>query len=66
MVGTRKVAEVRSFTTAEKVYVIKAFEDGIGHTCTCPAWRFQRKPITNRTCKHIEDYLSHLRYTMAG
>lgn len=23
-------------------------------SCTCPAWRFQKKPISERTCKHLD------------
>lgn len=28
--------------------------DLAARSCTCPAWRFQKKPITERTCKHLE------------
>ena len=24
--------------------------------CSCPAWKFQRKPALQRTCKHIEQF----------
>ena len=28
--------------------------DGVSvYSCSCPAWRFQQKPIEARTCKHL-------------
>jgi len=28
--------------------------------CTCPAWCFQKLPIHERTCKHIQTFMSRL------
>lgn len=36
-------------------YDIKRFRTG--WSCTCPAWKFQKKPVHQRTCKHIQAYL---------
>ena len=33
-------------------YTIKKV--GTHYSCNCPAWKFQRKPVSQRTCKHIQ------------
>jgi len=30
-----------------------AFKTG-SFSCSCPAWRFQRRPVSDRVCKHIK------------
>lgn len=34
------------------LYTIKRY--GHVYYCTCPAWKFQKRPNTARTCKHID------------
>lgn len=50
-------------TMKQRSGVIVEMEGSNGHkhlvdlaarSCTCPAWRFQKKPIQDRTCKHVE------------
>lgn len=36
----------------EKTYEIKRGVDGVVY-CTCPSWRFQKKPVAKRVCKHM-------------
>ena len=33
-------------------YTVKQGRDGVVY-CSCPAWRFQRVPARQRSCKHI-------------
>lgn len=35
----------------------KYLVDLAAQSCTCPAWRFQKKPISERTCKHLDEAL---------
>jgi len=44
-----------SETHPERQYEIRVGEGGHIY-CTCPAWRFQRKPPRDRTCKHLIRY----------
>jgi len=30
-------------------------------SCSCAAWRFQRRPVSERTCKHIQEVQAHVR-----
>ncbi len=30
---------------------------GSWYSCTCPAWQFQKGPLTRRTCKHLKGVL---------
>lgn len=39
---------------AVKQYAITTDGEGIV-SCSCPAWKFQTKPIAARCCKHIEE-----------
>lgn len=34
-------------------YTIRQGRDGVVH-CSCPAWRFQRVPAAQRSCKHVK------------
>ena len=43
---------VASLTDPQKSYRI----DVSMNTCTCPAWKYQRKPVPERSCKHLSPY----------
>lgn len=53
--ATTILAVVQSKTNPEKFYEIRK---GADHNvyCTCPAWKYQRKQVATRTCKHIKSY----------
>jgi len=58
--GTAKgdiLATYRSASNPDRRYYINRAKDGSVY-CSCPAWRFQHKPASQRTCKHCEDYKS--------
>lgn len=38
--------------SADEPYRLKRL--GAVYSCTCPAWRYQSKPINQRTCKHLK------------
>jgi len=42
--------------SSEKEYELRQATDG-SHYCTCPAWKYQRKPVKERSCKHIQQFL---------
>jgi len=50
---------VESESTPGENYEVKLFLEPYlsfkagSFTCSCPAWRFQRRPVSDRTCKHI-------------
>lgn len=37
-----------------RVYTIKRARNGASWYCSCPAWKFQHRTPTERTCKHID------------
>ena len=41
-------------------YTIKRAQNGQDWYCSCPAWRFQRKNPSDRTCKHIKALVANL------
>jgi hypothetical protein len=47
------LAKVPSMSKEGVGYDVRKGADGNIY-CTCPAWRFQRKPLMERTCKHIK------------
>lgn len=48
-----KVGTVEVMGSSKRPYVITRYSDGSWY-CGCPAWRFQKIPAEQRTCKHIE------------
>lgn len=34
--------------------------------CSCPAWKFQRRPAAQRTCKHLQKFQAVLRGELDG
>ena len=46
-------AEVKS-KNSERVYTISLI-NGVA-SCTCPAWKFQRRQINQRLCKHLLEF----------
>jgi len=50
-----QVGEVAS-RSSDRAYAIK--EDQHGNlSCGCMSWRFQKKPVEERVCKHTEEFL---------
>ena len=50
-----QVGEVAS-RSSDRTYAIK--EDLQGNlSCGCMSWRFQKKPVEERSCKHTEEFL---------
>lgn len=47
------VARVPSESNPEKEYEIRLGADG-NFYCSCPAWKYQKKGVKERTCKHIK------------
>lgn len=45
------VSEVPSQSNPSKRYTVKT--DGEIVACSCPAFRFQKAPLAQRSCKHI-------------
>lgn len=43
---------VPSMSRGDVSYVIRRGRGGTLY-CSCPAWRFQSKPVRARTCKHL-------------
>lgn len=43
---------VMSLSDPDKTYTI----DISKNTCSCPHWKYQRKPVHLRTCKHLDKY----------
>jgi hypothetical protein len=48
---------VKSESNPSKQYKITRGANGHIY-CDCPAWRFQKKPATQRTCKHLKALMS--------
>jgi len=52
--------EVPSESTPGKTYVVTMWLQEKGQmkagsfSCTCPSWRFQRRPVYDRVCKHVK------------
>lgn len=44
--------KMRSQTNVKKRYLLTKFNDGTWF-CTCPSFRFQKKAVEIRNCKHI-------------
>jgi hypothetical protein len=49
--------EYQSASNPGKQYHIIRGEDGVTY-CDCPAWRFNSFNSSDRTCKHLKDYLA--------
>ena len=49
---TTVLMHVPSMTNPDKSYEVRLGKDGNVY-CTCPAWKFQRKPVADRVCKHM-------------
>lgn len=49
------LAHVKSETREGVVHQIRMGADGNVY-CTCEAWKYQRKPVTERTCKHLQAF----------
>ena len=45
--------EVASQSTGE-IYMVQAYDDGTA-SCTCRGWTFSKKPVWERTCRHIKE-----------
>jgi predicted nucleic acid-binding Zn finger protein len=45
-------------------YTVKQGRDGVVY-CSCPAWKFQRKPAAQRTCKHVRRVADQLAMQVA-
>lgn len=64
--------EVPSESTPGKTYVVTMWLQEKGQmkagsfSCTCPAWRFQRRPVYDRVCKHVKTVLEEVRYHDTG
>lgn len=43
--------EMPSQSVAGKVYETSLYENGTWW-CSCPAYKFQKRPVSERTCKH--------------
>lgn len=60
--------EVPSESTPGKTYTVtmwlqdKAQMKAGSMSCTCPAWRFQRRAVSDRVCKHVKTVLEEVRY----
>lgn len=52
---TRRIATIISGSKGNKYFV-----NVEKRYCTCPAWRFQKVPADQRTCKHLETVLNSL------
>ena len=50
------VARMESHSREGTVYEIRQSGDRTHLYCNCPAWRFQRLPPRERTCKHIQSF----------
>jgi len=72
--GNRVVREweVESESTPGKFYVVTMWLQEKGQmkagsfSCTCPAWRFQRRAVSDRVCKHVKGVLEEVRYHDTG
>jgi hypothetical protein len=53
-VTTGDIADGESVVVPGKAYVMKNI--GGLYSCTCPGWKFQKKKIDARTCKHLQEY----------
>ena len=49
------LAKVASETRPGVVHEIHMGEDGNIY-CTCEAWKFQKRPVIERTCKHLQAF----------
>lgn len=52
-------------TTSGKTYTIKQGKDGVLY-CNCPAWKFQKKPVEQRHCKHYRMAIAELKKQSAA
>jgi hypothetical protein len=53
-VTTGDIADGESVVVPGKTYVMKNI--GGLYSCSCPGWKFQKKKIDARTCKHLQEY----------
>jgi len=49
------LAYVKSETREGVVHTIRMGRDGNVY-CSCEAWKYQSKPVTERTCKHLQAF----------
>jgi len=58
--------EVPSESTPGKTYTVTMWLQEKGQmkagsfSCTCPAWRFQRRVVSDRVCKHVKSVLEEI------
>jgi len=57
-IATFPVATFHSYTS-DREYEIREAADKTHLYCSCPAWKFQKKPVTERTCKHLQAFLKN-------
>jgi hypothetical protein len=61
--ASKQLAIMPSMSDPNKKYAV--MQDDYGHYwCTCPAWKYQRLPPAQRTCKHINSYLQKQQFLM--
>jgi hypothetical protein len=46
-------SSVPSSSNPDKSYTVTFYADG-SKWCGCPAFKFQRKPVADRSCKHTD------------
>ena len=49
------LGRIKSDSDPEKEYEIRLGADGNIY-CSCPAWKYQKKPVKDRMCKHLEKF----------
>jgi len=54
-----QVGEVRSASSVSGSHIIKEDEHG-NLSCDCMSWRFQHRPLEERTCRHTEEFIRRL------
>lgn len=52
MEGSYGVVEFQS-SSSDRVYETRLYGTG-ATSCDCPGWRYQRKPLADRQCKHTK------------
>jgi len=58
---------VESFSRPGVTYEVVLHLDAKGSfkagafSCSCPAWRYQRRPVSERTCKHVQEVQAHVK-----
>jgi len=65
MASPGPLAVMRSMSNPNKAYQVTLGEDGVVH-CSCPAWRFQKLPPSERKCKHIRQFEAEYPRLAAG